>query len=104
VQTKYFAIQMSQVPIHIPSFTHDFSRGFFLPLITLSQVYAGTWPPLHWSDADGLLIHMHVPHRKVTVDFSRFSLFLVVDLLKDRDVLLFVMAHELRPFVNYSEC
>jgi hypothetical protein len=70
---------------HIPSFARDFSRGFFLPLITLAQVYAGAWPPLHWSDADGLLIHMHVPHRKVTVDFWRLDFFLIVDPLKYRD-------------------
>ncbi len=65
VQTKYFAIQMSQVRILIPYSARDFYRDGFFPLFTLVQVYAGSWPPLHWSDADGLLIHMHVPHRKV---------------------------------------
>jgi hypothetical protein len=29
------------------------------------QIFSGTWPPLHWSEPDGLVIHLHIPHRKV---------------------------------------
>ena len=79
----------------------------FLPLLTLAQVYAGSWPPLHWSESDGLLIHMHVPHRKVKdatrLDFLRFSLRFIVVLVKDQNVLLFVIAVDSKNFVT-SEC
>ena len=30
------------------------------------QIYAGVWPPLHWHETDGLIIHMHIPHRRVS--------------------------------------
>ncbi len=97
---------MSQVYIHIHSLSTRrlLLHMFFLPLLTLAQVYAGCWPPLHWSEADGLLIHVHVPHRKVKdatrLDFLRFSLRFIVVLVKDQNVLLFVIVVDSRSFVT----
>jgi hypothetical protein len=31
----------------------------------LLQIYSGAWPPLHWSESEGLILHMHIPHKKV---------------------------------------